>query len=231
MKYVVLLIAVFAIGGILIFGELTFESPETRLQQQQIARQTLSIIGTQTSTIGAQLATVDALMPMETQKVALEHERDALLATQDAFLLGTVVVPTATPRPTIIPTQAPVVRSTATTTVAAGVDDNGCAINPTTDFEISGASDSTSVYLVNRARNVQPGQQFQTRWYPNDNPSTRYDSVTWTADANYAETCVYFWIDSTDIAFSYGFWTVELVVNGTTTESQTFQFCEPGWCQ
>lgn len=238
MKYMVLMIIVITVAGILIFGELNFDSPEYRIEMQAAARQTLVVVGTQAQTIAAMQSTVDASIPMQTQYVANMREQDALMGTQDAILNGTVVVPTPTPRPQPTVAQSGVAPPSANngssayadSTLASSITTAGCASGRTEQFEITGPGDATQVYFVTRARNVQPGQVFQTRWFPNSDPMEMYDSVTWTADAGYGETCVYFWIESTDIPFSIGMWTVELLVNGQTVHTATFEFCEVGWC-
>lgn len=254
MKYMVLAMVGIVIFAIILYGEYAFEDPAYRAEQRRIAEQTLVIVGTQEGTMMALQATVEAAVPIQTQFVAVMREQDLLLGTQDAILSGTIVVPPTATQPDIRPTAPPLsvegdgdatqmdnmsmsdMESTANSpvssanfadiTTASDLTDNGCASDRTTEFTYTAATDGPPVYVVTRARNVAPGMTFRTRWYPTADPMQPYESITWTADTNYTETCVYFWIEPTDIAYRAGNWTIELIVNNTAVQTQNFTFCQ-----
>ncbi len=237
MKYMVLVMVGFVFLGVILYSEYTFEDPNFRAEQRRIAEQTLVVVGTQESTMMALQATVEAAIPIQTQYVAVMREQDLLLGTQDAILNGTLMSPpTATAPPARNTTRMSDTTTTsninnndyADTTTASGINDAGCATGRTTTFTFDSPTDGPSVYVVTRARNVSPGTTFQTRWYPTDDPMQPYESISWTADAAYPETCVYFWMEPTDITYSSGSWTVELIVNNVAVQSQTFTLCMTG---
>lgn len=236
MKYLVLVIVGLVFIAIIAYGELTFDDPEFRAEQRRAAEQTLVIVGTQEGTMLALQATIEAAQPIQTQFVAAIREQDYLLQTQDAIRNGTIIAPATatlalpTPRPqdTFSNGSSVISSNYANITTATDIDDNGCAIGSSRQFDFNSAGDGPSVYLVTRARNVSPGTTFQSRWYPTDALMQPYESVSWTADTNYTETCVYFWMEPADIPYMPGSWTVELIVNNTTVQSLNFTLCETG---
>lgn len=235
MKYMILVIAAILVMALLAASELYFESPASRAEQYTIAQRTLSVVGTQVVQMDAIQLTVEAAAPMQTQYAVAIQEQDALLATQDALLNarpapitnnGDTVVEASfsvqansTPQPTIQ------VNGQYSAVVSTGIDSDGCALGQQDTFTISGADDPTEIYFVANARNVQAGSRFQSRWYPNADEMSNYTSVTWTADADYPQTCIYFWINSSDIAYQSGTWTVELLENGVVVQTQSFRMC------
>jgi hypothetical protein len=89
---------------------------------------------------------------------------------------------------------------------AEGVDDAGCAVNPTSTF----SSDAVEIYVVASAASLQPGGTLVTsRWRQEGAEVATFD---FTPD--FSEGCLWFFIDQTDVIFTPGNWSVELEING-----------------
>lgn len=89
---------------------------------------------------------------------------------------------------------------------AEGIDENDCAVNPTSTF----STDTAEIYVVAIAANLQPGTTYVTsRWRQEG-----IEVVTFDFNPEFSEGCLWFFIDQTDIAFAPGNWSVELEING-----------------
>ncbi len=89
---------------------------------------------------------------------------------------------------------------------AEGVDDNDCAVNPTSTFSTA----TEQIYVVAIAASLQPGITVVTsRWRQEGT-----EVVTFDFNPEFSEGCLWFFIDQTDIAFTPGNWSVELEING-----------------
>jgi len=89
---------------------------------------------------------------------------------------------------------------------AEGIDENDCAINPTSTFTTA----TEEIYVVAVAANLQPGTTYITsRWRQEG-----AEVVTFDFNPEFNEGCLWFFIDQTDIAFTPGNWSVELEING-----------------
>jgi len=89
---------------------------------------------------------------------------------------------------------------------AEGVDDNDCAVNPTSTF----STVSEAIYVVAVAASLQPGATTITsRWRQEG-----AEVVTFEFSPDFTEGCLWFFIDQTDIPFTPGNWSVELEING-----------------
>jgi hypothetical protein len=89
---------------------------------------------------------------------------------------------------------------------AEAVDDNDCAVNPTSSFTTT----TEQIYVVAVAAGLQPGSTVVTsRWRQEG-----AEVVTFDFNPEFSEGCMWFFIDQTDIAFTPGNWSVELEING-----------------
>lgn len=236
MKYVVLAVAGLVVALLLIASELYYEDPADRRSQYQIAEQTVARIGTQVSTYAIIQQTAQALIPTQTLYYLAQEQSTLLFATRQAIAQGTVVYVTNTPPPPRVTAAVltdTVPQSSTTyqnTTIGSGVDSDGCPSGARNQFGISGPDDDTDIYFSTIARNVQAGTAFMTRWYNTADEMSRYDSASWQADQSYSQTCIYFWIESADIPYTFGTWTVELLENDEIVQTRQFTLCEAGAC-
>jgi hypothetical protein len=89
---------------------------------------------------------------------------------------------------------------------AEAVDDNDCAVNPTSSFSTA----TEQIYVVAVAAGLQPGSTIVTsRWRQEGT-----EVVTFDFNPEFSEGCLWFFIDQTDITFTPGNWSVELEING-----------------
>jgi hypothetical protein len=89
---------------------------------------------------------------------------------------------------------------------AEGIDENDCAVNPSSSFSTA----SEQIYVVAVAANLQPGTTYVTsRWRQEGT-----EVVTFDFNPEFTEGCLWFFIDQTDVAFTPGNWSVELEING-----------------
>lgn len=226
----VLLGAALIVVILLIGSELYYEDPSVRQNQYRIAQQTAFLLNTQSATHAALQQTVQASVPMQTQYAAMLQYNNLLMATYDAYMLGTVIAitPTNIPQITAVADQPQTIESNSV--ISSGIDSNGCAVDSRIQFPITGADDPTAIYFSTVVRNVTAGTTFRTRWYNTADDMSRYESIAWQADRAYDETCVYFWMESSDIPYTFGSWTVELIINDAIAESLQFTLCEIGSC-
>jgi hypothetical protein len=87
-------------------------------------------------------------------------------------------------------------------------DADGCAVGIANTFT---SGEDSAIYLTTVARNVQPGNVYQSRWYLGG--ELRFESVTWEAGQSYDEVCIYFWVEPGDMEFTPGTWTAEMLEN------------------
>ncbi len=90
---------------------------------------------------------------------------------------------------------------------ARGVGANDCALAPVTSFTPA----DTNIYIVATASNIVPGTMMASRWYLEGSEVIAHD---FTPDFSIDQNCVWFYIDSTETAFTPGNWTVQLEING-----------------
>ena len=89
---------------------------------------------------------------------------------------------------------------------AEGIDENDCAVNPTSTFR----SDAEAIYVVAVAANLQPGTTYVTsRWRQEGTEVATFDF-----NPDFTEGCLWFFIDQTDVIFTPGNYSVELENNG-----------------
>lgn len=90
---------------------------------------------------------------------------------------------------------------------ARGVGANDCALASVTSFTTA----DTNIYIVATASNITPGTMLASRWYLEGSQVIAHD---FTPDFAIDQNCVWFYIDSTETAFTPGNWTVQLEING-----------------
>ena len=235
LKYMVLITVGVIFMGLLVAGELYFESPASRTQQYTIAQRTLGAVGTQMSEMDTLQQTVEASEPMQTQYAVAMSQQNALVATQTAIIEAsplpenTNIQASETPPPAVQATEISQETHANVTNVATstGIDANGCASNTMTIFNTVDVVNPSPIYFVAETQNVIAGSDFQTRWYSVENTRDIYTSGTWTADADYPQTCIYFWIEPSDITYQSGSWMIEFVENGVVIQTATFIMCRP----
>lgn len=104
-------------------------------------------------------------------------------------------------------TNTPGLPSLYNAVTARGVGANDCALAPVTSF----TSADTSIYVVATASNIAPGTVLASRWFLEGSEVISHD---FTPDFAIDQNCVWFYIDSTEITFTPGNWTVQLEING-----------------
>lgn len=173
-------------------------------------------------------STADAAPLLATQSAYLTMQNLNLQATMTAYQMSQVQPAQLMPTPTLDGSQiSRAGEHYQNVTTASGVyDADGCAMDKKDTFYISGADDPTRIYFTTLATDVIAGTTYQTRWSHGAN--VRYESITWTADQNYDEICIYFWLESSYTPYEGGFWLVELLANGAYATGTRFAMCEPG---
>jgi len=96
--------------------------------------------------------------------------------------------------------------------LAEGVGQDDCALNSITQF----TTETTEIYVVATASNVQPGTTITSRW---QSPLSQQVTFDFVPDFYIEEGCVWFFIepvdlDATAVSFTPGNWTVALEING-----------------
>jgi hypothetical protein len=92
--------------------------------------------------------------------------------------------------------------------------DDGCVVNPRSSF----SENETRLYGTLRALNVEAGVQMRAEWR-RDGALVWEDA--WTVDQNYADICIWFFVENTDIEFTPGAWSVEFFADGFSLEGAT----------
>ncbi|NJL94784.1 MAG: hypothetical protein HC915_14245 [Anaerolineae bacterium] len=208
-----------------------FEDPSQRATRQAQATQIIATVNyeeTRQPTLIALEATTAYVPAMATQVVMLEQQNHNLQGTLAA--LRPFLQPTPDAQNFAAATLDPLARAaqnyTDLTTANAINPATGCASAPNDTFYITGPNDPQRIYFSVRALDVRAGTIYQTRWYQGF--ESRYETPTWTADRDYAEVCIYFFLESSDAPYRGGFWSAELFANGTSVARIRFAMCEPG---
>jgi hypothetical protein len=124
-------------------------------------------------------------------------------ASEEVSAQDNVPAPTAAPVATVTVAGPPRLSNIVT---AEGIDENDCAVNPTSTFN----TNTAEIYVVAVAAGFQPGTTFVTsRWRQEGT-----EVVTFDFNPEFTEGCLWFFIDQTDIVFTPGNWSVELEING-----------------
>lgn len=158
--------------------------------------------------VGSETQVAATLVAVETESAAYRSVNDQLLATLAAG---------STPTPALMVGQADPntggeIRFGATdrlfikTGVSAGVDANGCVVDPTTSF----SSDVTRLYATFRAFNVAAGTPMRADWFYENDLRIRDD---WRVPSGIGEACLWFDIDISRTEFTVGQWQVALYVD------------------
>jgi hypothetical protein len=163
---------------------------------------------------GFDLASISNLAPIATTPALVGASNPqptsnlAPITTQEASIGGTPIPVTPF---TITPTN-PAPPRLSNIVLAEGVGQDDCALNTVTQF----TTETTAIYVVATASNVQPGTTITSRWQSPLNQQVAFD---FKPDFYIEEGCVWFFIepvdfDSTALSFSAGSWTVSLEING-----------------
>jgi hypothetical protein len=88
---------------------------------------------------------------------------------------------------------------------------DGCIINPQVFF----TEDATRIYGTLKVYNVEAGVLMRAEWKREGTPV--WEDV-WTVDANYAEICIWFYIEPAYVEFTPGAWSVEMFADGFSLE-------------
>lgn len=119
-----------------------------------------------------------------------------------------IVTPLALPTPEALPTADPDAPQYVDIVSATGVGSDDCAVNITSEF----TPQSPAIYVVARARNIQPGTQLSSQWTANGQPIVSYD---FTPNFAIRDACIWFFVTPSEVAFTPGEWSVQLAINGT----------------
>jgi len=131
------------------------------------------------------------------------------------------IAPAVTP-PGGVNTPIPLITATATATppasgtrltevvMASGVDNNDCALDSVSSY----AATAERIYVVGRALEFPAGTQIRAVWSYEGQQRGAYDiSFDFAID----NACIWAFIDQSEFEFTPGNWTVQLAVNGVTT--------------
>ncbi len=164
----------------------------------------------------------------------LNMERSqAGITTTPTLLPGTPTQPgvtpladlvTATPEriPTTFSSPAPdqprLVDPRLGTQIGANSD---CVDNPQTTF----TPDTAEIYISVQVENAPAGTEFVSRWLLNGDEIITH---SYTPDFPIDGRCIWFFVDQTEITFTPGNWTVEMLINGQPVlEPQPFTIVDP----
>lgn len=89
--------------------------------------------------------------------------------------------------------------------------DDGCVISPAFYF----SETETRLYGTLKAFNLEPGVLMRAEWRRDALPV--WEDV-WTVDQSYAEICIWFYLESSDVPFTPGDWSVEMFADGFSLE-------------
>lgn len=88
---------------------------------------------------------------------------------------------------------------------------DGCVINPQFYF----SETETRLYGTIKAFNIEPGVLMRAEWRKDGVPV--WEDV-WTVDQSYAEICIWFYLESADVPFTPGDWSVEMFADSFSLE-------------
>ncbi len=184
---------------------------------------------TQEATVVALRQTADGSVIMQTQWADATMQVGALRATNAALLRNPT--PAATPNipPTALdggvpagpqPTTAvPALASRyGQATTSTDQDEDGCALNITTSFEVE---NTELIYFVVRVTDVTPGTAYGLR-VSSFGQVVAVDPTFWTSEQAYDDTCVWYGIDRETMDFEPGSYSAELLANGVVAARTTF---------
>jgi hypothetical protein len=140
--------------------------------------------------------------------------------------LAALVTPTATITPAIVntadPTQPRLVQPRLGTQVSTEPGTVDCVSNPQTEF----TPQTEEIYISVRVENAPAGTQFASRWLLNGDEIITH---SYTPDFPIDGRCIWFFVDQTEITFTPGSWSVEMLINGQQVlEPQSFTIVDPG---
>ena len=110
------------------------------------------------------------------------------------------------PAETPLPTEIPGLASLQNPVLAPGVGSDDCAINTTSNFTTS----TPEIYIVATGVNLPAGTNIAAR-FSVAGQEIRHD---FTPDFEIDGSCIWFFIDQTDLEFRAGTWSVQLELNG-----------------
>lgn len=221
--------------GLVISSCAAFEDPSKRATQNAestMMSSTISAVDTQIETVVALQATADSAVLLEAQLTQVAGERDALQLTVSASGQVTTGITVGQPNSNVgstpsaldggapagnLPSPSP--PSTQTQYIngqtASQLTADYCAAAPQTTFSTT----SDVIYFVVTARNLQPNVAFSLR-ISQEGQIRNLDTNFWVSDGVYDNTCIYYGIDSNNIPFEAGSYTVELLAD-TQSIAQT----------
>ena len=113
----------------------------------------------------------------------------------------------AAPTPEAVPpTEIPGLPALQNPVIAPGVGNDDCAINTTANFTTA----TTEIYVVATAVSLPAGTNIAAR-FSVAGQEIRHD---FTPDFDIDGSCIWFFIDQTDLEFRAGTWSVQLELNG-----------------
>ncbi|MDX1993823.1 MAG: hypothetical protein SF029_15660 [bacterium] len=129
------------------------------------------------------------------------------------------------PNPALTPGTTPLPASTTTTSsggsntltnivTSSGVGADDCAASPSSQFTTS----TQEIYVVATA-NLTSGTTVLSRWLQNGTEVATFD---FTYEFNVSGSCIWFFANQSDFAFTPGSYTVSLEVNGVVAGQTTF---------
>ena len=122
---------------------------------------------------------------------------------------ATLAAPPALPAGTVDPNTM----TMDTAVMSTAIDNQGCAVKPTTTFNLKDAR----IYIVAKVHKLVKGTEFTATW-----SGTVDHKDTWTADHTASVLCVHFYVDPVAIGMAAGPWTVSLSMG--TLPAQTINF-------
>jgi hypothetical protein len=213
------------IGVVAFTSEQVFGDPEQRATERAILSQTVVYGQTQAPTLQSLRETVENIDFLETQSAQVAANLVNAQGTQTALILTPFEsLPTLAP-PTVA-FSADVASTFTDTALASSINEtNGCATGYQQTFQVGSLNDPTRIYLTTVGHQVRAGMEIRTRWYADSDPTNSFDSVSWSPTINHEQICIYFWLESSNIPYSSGTWTAELIVDGMIVETTPFVIC------
>ena len=192
----------------------TLDFAGTRVMQSEqsgvFLRANLIALGTEGAFIDANLQGLQ-LLPTSSAT------RPPLSAPADLAAPATAVGARAVSRPIVTPPSATAFVSPDqprldNIVLASGVGRDDCAIDANPAF----TPNSAVIYVVARAYNIPSGSTLSSIWQRQGAEVVR---LSFTAEFDIDDNCIWFFIDQTDATFTVGGWSVEIFLDGQSLMS------------
>lgn len=200
---------------------------QSTLEAQNLMYNTQAVV-IQTDSLMARTQVAQTIEAGQTQVAEVDNVNDQLLVTlragttpTQAIIQGAAANPVTSAN--ISSTQEFLIVQGNLQFVLTGLStsvnsNDGCITNPRANF---GTSESR-IYATIVAYNILAQTLMQVEWFKDD--QVVY-SDSWRVDNNYDQICIWFYMPSSDVAFTEGRWSVQFMANGEPIQQpMTFTF-------